>query len=143
MYIYRYTYIWIQQYFFVLNNLYDFVIWRSWDQEANSNIYIYMYIYIYIHIYIYIFFINLYISDGLPLFLWIMLLCMCVLSCFSCVQFFVTPWTVARQAPLSMGFCRQEYWSGLPCSPPGDLPDPGFEPSSAVQQTDCWATGKP
>ena len=96
----------------------------------------------YIYIYIYIF-ITLYISDGLPLFLWIMLLCMCVLSCFSCVQFFVTPWTVACQAPLSMGFCRQEYWSGLPCSPPGDLPDPGFEPTSALQQTDCWATGKP
>ena len=36
-------------------------------------------------------------------------------------------WTVAHQAPLSMGFCRQEYWSGLPC-PPGDLPDPGIEP---------------
>ena len=38
-----------------------------------------------------------------------------------------TPWTVARQAPLSMGFSRQEYWSGLPCSPPGNLPDPGTE----------------
>ena len=49
----------------------------------------------------------------------------CVLSCFSCVQLFVTLWTVARQVPLSMGFSRQEYWSGLPCPPPGDLPDPG------------------
>ena len=39
----------------------------------------------------------------------------CVLSPFSCVQLFVTPWTVAHQAPLSMGFSRQEYWSGLPC----------------------------
>ena len=39
-------------------------------------------------------------------------------------------WTVARQAPLSMGFSRQEYWSGLPCPPPGDLPDPGIEPAS-------------
>ena len=38
----------------------------------------------------------------------------CVLSCFSCAQLFVTPWTVASQAPLSMGFSRQEYWSGLP-----------------------------
>ena len=37
------------------------------------------------------------------------------------------PWTVALQAPLSMGFSRQEYWSGLPCSPPGALPDPGIE----------------
>ena len=42
----------------------------------------------------------------------------------------VTPWTVARQAPLPMGFARQEYWSGLPCPPPGDLPDPGMEPES-------------
>ena len=43
----------------------------------------------------------------------------------------MTPWTVARQAPLSMGFSRQEYWSGLPF-PPGDLPDPGIEPVSPV-----------
>ena len=42
----------------------------------------------------------------------------------------VTPWTVARQAPLSMGFSRQEHWSGLPCPPPGDLPDPRLELSS-------------
>ena len=41
-----------------------------------------------------------------------------------------TAWTVARQAPLSMGFSRQESWSGLPCPPPGDLPDPGIEPAS-------------
>ena len=46
------------------------------------------------------------------------------------VQFFATPWTAARQAPWSMGFPRQEYWSGLPCPPPGDLPDPGIEPMS-------------
>ena len=44
------------------------------------------------------------------------------------VQLFATPWTVAHQAPLSMGFSRQEYWSGLPCSPPGDLPNPGLNP---------------
>ena len=43
---------------------------------------------------------------------------------------FVTPWTEARQAPLSVGFSRQEHWSGLPCPPPGDLPDPGIEPAS-------------
>ena len=54
----------------------------------------------------------------------------CTLSCFSCVRLFVTPWTVARPAPLSMGFSRQEYWSGLPCPPPGDLPAPGKEPVS-------------
>jgi len=42
----------------------------------------------------------------------------------------MTPWTVAHQAPLSMGFSKQEYWSGLPCCPPGDLPDPGIKPMS-------------
>ena len=52
---------------------------------------------------------------------------MLLLSCFSHVRLFVTLWTVARQAPLSMGFSRQEYWSGLPFSPPGDLPDPRIE----------------
>ena len=46
------------------------------------------------------------------------------------VQIFVTPWTVARQAPLSMGFSRQEYWSGLPCPSPGDLPEPVIKPAS-------------
>ena len=51
----------------------------------------------------------------------------CVLSVFTRVRLLVTPWTVAHQAPLSMGFSRQEYWSGLPCPPPGDLPDPGIE----------------
>jgi len=49
--------------------------------------------------------------------------CACVLSHFGRVQLFATPWTVAHQAPLSLGFCRQEYWSGLPCPPPGNLPD--------------------
>ena len=44
------------------------------------------------------------------------------------VQLFATPWTVAHQALLSMGFSRQEYWSGLPCPPPRDLPNPGIEP---------------
>ena len=46
------------------------------------------------------------------------------------VWLFATPWTVAYQAPLSMGFSRQEYWSGLPFPSPGDLPDPGTEPGS-------------
>ena len=50
-----------------------------------------------------------------------------MLSCFSCLQLFETQWTVACQAPLSMGFPRQEYWSGLPFPPSGDLPDPGIE----------------
>ena len=50
----------------------------------------------------------------------------------SCIQLFVTLWTVALQASLSMGFSNQEYWSGLPCPPPGNLPDPGIEPASLM-----------
>ena len=53
---------------------------------------------------------------------------LCMLSHFSRVGLSATPWTVARQGPLSMRFSRQEYWSGLPFSSPGDLPDPGVEP---------------
>ena len=49
-----------------------------------------------------------------------------------CARLFVTLWTVALQAPLSMGFSRQKYWSGLPFPPPGDLPDPGFKPRSPL-----------
>ena len=56
----------------------------------------------------------------------------CMLSCFSRVWLFATLWTVAHQAPLSMGFSRQDYWSGLPCPPPWDLPDPGVEPISLM-----------
>ena len=55
-----------------------------------------------------------------------------MLSRFSRVQLFVAPWAVARQAPLSMGFLRQEYWSGLPWPPPGDLLNPGIEPMSLM-----------
>ena len=55
---------------------------------------------------------------------------MCVLTRFSHVELCVTPWTVAHQAPLSMGFSRQEHWSGLPCPPPGDLPNQGIKPMS-------------
>ena len=51
-----------------------------------------------------------------------------MLSCFSHIWLFATPWTVAHQAPLSMGIYRQEYWSGLLCPPPGDILDPGIEP---------------
>ena len=51
-------------------------------------------------------------------------------SRFSRVRLFATPWTVVRQAHLSMGFSRQECWSGLPFPSPGDLPDPGMEPGS-------------
>ena len=52
--------------------------------------------------------------------------------CFSPVWLFATPWTVAHQAPLSMGFSRQEYWSGLPCPLPEDLPNPGIKPTSLM-----------
>ena len=55
---------------------------------------------------------------------------------FSCVRLFVTTWTVAHQAPLSMGFSWQEYWSGLPFPPPGDPPDPEIELVSPVLQAD-------
>ena len=62
------------------------------------------------------------------------------------VQLFVTPWTVARQAPLSMEFSRQEYWSGLPFPSSGDLPDPGMEPVSPESPAlagGFFATGPP
>ena len=55
-----------------------------------------------------------------------------MLSRFSYVQLFATLWTVVRQAPLSLGFSRQEYWSGLPFPSPGELPDPGIKPASPV-----------
>ena len=55
-----------------------------------------------------------------------------MLSCFSYVQLFLTLWAVAYQAPLSMEFSKQEYWSGLPCPPSGNLPDPGLEPASLM-----------
>ena len=61
---------------------------------------------------------------------------MCVFSCFSCVHLFATLWTSAHQAPLSMGFSRQEYWSRLPCPPPEDLPDPGIQLGSPALQVD-------
>ena len=56
----------------------------------------------------------------------------CVLIRFSWVQLSATLWTVAHQGPLSMGFSRQEYWSGLPCPSPGDFPDPGIERGSCI-----------
>ena len=62
------------------------------------------------------------------------------------VRLFVTLWPVAHQAPLCMGFSRQEYWSGLPFPSPGDLPDPGIEPWSLTLQGDTLpseAAGKP
>ena len=68
--------------------------------------------------------------------------CVSLLS-FSCVRLFVTPWTVAYEASLSMGFSRQEYWSGLPFPSPGDLPDPGIEPGSPALQADVLPSKPP
>ena len=64
----------------------------------------------------------------------------------SCVGFFVTPWTIAYQAPLSIGFSRQECWSGQPFPSSGDLPNPGIKPRSPASQTDSLTSellGKP
>ena len=60
------------------------------------------------------------------------MLLLLLLSHFSPVLLYVTPWTIAYQAPLSMGFSRQEYWSGLPSPSPGNLPNPGIEPTSLM-----------
>ena len=61
-----------------------------------------------------------------------MIMYACVLSHFNRVQLFAIPWIAPCQAPLCMGFSRQEYWSGLPCPPLGDLPDPGIKPESLM-----------
>ena len=59
------------------------------------------------------------------------------------VRLFATPWTVAHQAPQSMGFSRQEYWSGLPFPSPGDLPDPGIKPGSPALRADALLSEPP
>ena len=59
------------------------------------------------------------------------------------VRLFLTPWTVTYQAPLSMGFSRQEYWSGVPLPSPGDLPDPGIKPGSPTLQADALPSEPP
>ena len=68
---------------------------------------------------------------------------MCCAKSLSRVPLFATPWTVALQAPLSTGFSRQEYWSGLPFPSPGDLPDPGIEPRSPTLQADSLLSEPP
>ena len=67
----------------------------------------------------------------------------CEVKLLSCVWLFAIPWTVACQAPPSMGFSRQEYWRGLPFPSPGDLPNPGIEPGSPALQADSLASEPP
>ena len=67
----------------------------------------------------------------------------CMLSLFRCFRLCATLCAAARQAPLSMGFSRQGYWNGLPCSSPGDLPDSGMEPGSPVLQADSLLSEPP
>ena len=74
------------------------------------------------------------------LFLRVQFVCVCVLSL---VRLFAAPCTASCQAPLSMGFSRQEYWSGLPCLPPRDLPNPGTEPRSPTLQADSLPSEPP
>ena len=66
-----------------------------------------------------------------------------IVKLLSCVQLFATPWTVAYQASLSVGFPRQEYWSGLPLPSPGDLPDPEIQPRSLTLQADALPSEPP
>ena len=70
-------------------------------------------------------------------------LLMLLLSCFSHVRLCETPWTTGHQAPLSMGFPRQEYWSGLPFPSPGDLPEPGIKPRFPALQADALPSEPP
>ena len=69
-------------------------------------------------------------------------MCVCVQSG-NCGQLSATLWAVAHQAPLSVGFPRQEYWTGLPFSPPGDLLDPGIESESPALAGECFTTEPP
>ena len=67
----------------------------------------------------------------------------CVLSSFSHIRLFATLWTLAHQAPPSMEFSRQQYWSGLPFPSPGDLPNPGIEPRSPALHADALPSERP
>ena len=86
------------------------------------------------------------LGSNLSLPLWRQILCLLShlssVQLLSRVQLFSTPWTVAHQALLSMGFSKQEYWSRLPCPPSGDLPDPGIEPGSPTLQVDSLLFGQ-
>ena len=68
---------------------------------------------------------------------------MVMVKLLSRVRLFATPWTAAYQAPPSMGFSRQEYWSGLPFPSPGDLPNPGIEPGSPALEADTLTSEPP
>ena len=67
-------------------------------------------------------------------------MCVCELSC---IGLLLTPWTAAHQGPLSLGFSREEYWSGLPFPPPGDRPDPRIEPTSPALQVGSLSLAPP
>ena len=67
--------------------------------------------------------------------------CACCALSLSCVPLFATLWTTVHQSPLSNGFSRQEYWSGLPCPPPGDRPNTGIKPRSPALQVDSLQMG--
>ena len=71
------------------------------------------------------------------------ILCISSIQSLNRVRLFATPWTVAHQAPLSMEFSREAYWSGLPCPPPGDLPDPGIKPSCPALQANSLPSEPP
>ena len=75
----------------------------------------------------------------------IVCVCVCVCVCYSlsCVQLFANPWTVTHQAPLSMGFSRQEYWNGLPCPSPRDLSNPVIKLVSPVLWADSLRSKPP
>ena len=72
-----------------------------------------------------------------------MCVCVCVCKLLSRSQLFVTPWVITCQVPLSMGFSRQEHWSGLPFPSPGDLPNPGIKPGSPTLQVDSLPAEPP
>ena len=86
---------------------------------------------------------NFRISIFLQCLSWVYVYVCVVLSRFSCIQLFVTPWAVACQAPVSMEFSRQEYWSMVPFPPPGDLADPGIEPMSPSSPAGRFFTTEP
>ena len=80
---------------------------------------------------------------GFSVFSLVMVMVMVMVKSLSRVQLFATPWTVAYQAPPSMGFSRQEYWSGLPFPSPGGLPNPGMEPRSPALEANALTSEPP